>query len=328
MKILILGGTIFLGRHLVEILLKQGHAITLFNRGKHNPDLFPELEKIHGDRDKDLERLNGMKFDAVIDTCGYFPRMTKISADYFKDKVEHYTFISSISVYPDFTLPGIDENSEIGRLEDETVEVIDGNTYGPLKALCEKSLENEMPGRVLNIRPGLIVGPFDPSDRFTYWPFRFGRGGEILVPDAKENLIQFIDVRDLAGWIVNAIEKDITGVFNLTGPASPIPFLDFINECRETINRKAMIIKVPEDFLLENNIAPWSEIPLWIPKSKEEVSIEKALKTGLKFTPLKKTIQDTFNWNDKERPEGFQYISGLKPEKEKEIIEFWENRSK
>lgn len=216
MKILVLGGTRFLGRHIVEAALAGGHDITLFNRGQNNPDLFPEVEKLRGNRDGDLSALQGRQWDAVIDTCGFVPRIVQASAALLADSVRHYTFISSISVYADFSKPAMNENAPVGTMQDESIEEITAETYGPLKALCERTAEKAMPGRVLHIRPGYIVGPFDPTDRFTYWPRRVATGGEMLAPGRPDSQIQFVDVRDLANWIIRMVETNRTGVFNAT----------------------------------------------------------------------------------------------------------------
>ena len=202
MDVLIMGGTGFLGRHLVEAALGEGHRVTLFNRGSSAPDLFPDVETIKGDRELDLSALSGRRWDAAIDTCGYVPRVVRASARLLADAVDHYTFVSSISVYPDAMEPGSDEDAPVQELLDPTVEEVTAKTYGGLKAICEQAAEEEMPGRVLNVRPGLISGPHDPTDRFTYWPRRISAGGEVLAPDSPERQVQFIDVRDLAAWIV------------------------------------------------------------------------------------------------------------------------------
>src|SRR5262245_38592594 len=194
MKLLILGGTVFLGRYLVETALAHGHEVTLFNRGQHNPDLYPDVEKLHGDRDGGLDILRGRRWDAVIDTCGYVPRVVRASAELLAGAVDHYTFISSISAYPSFKAIGNDERPPVGTLADPTVEEVTGESYGPLKALCEQAVEQALPGRTLNIRPGLIVGPYDPSDRFTYWPHRVAQGGEVLAPGRPERHVQVVDV--------------------------------------------------------------------------------------------------------------------------------------
>ncbi|MCE5207811.1 MAG: epimerase, partial [Chloroflexi bacterium] len=206
MKILVIGGTRFLGRAAVEAVLAAGHKVTLFNRGVSNPSLYPQVETIIGDRSMDLSLLKGRSWDAVIDTCGYVPRVVRMSASALSGSVGHYTFISTISVYSETWKTGIDENGVLGVLEDETTEEITGGAYGPLKALCEQAAEDAMPGRVLTIRPGLIVGPHDPTDRFTYWPVRVAQGGEVLAPDSPDYKCQVIDVRDLAEWNIRMIE--------------------------------------------------------------------------------------------------------------------------
>ena len=233
MKLLILGGTKYLGRHLTESALERGHEVTLFNRGRENPDLFHgKVEKLVGDRDGDLAALKGRKWDAVIDTSGYFPRVVKDSARLLADTVDHYTFISTISVYEDFSQPGIEETAPVGKLEDETVEDIGAGAYGPLKALCEQAVEEVMPGRSLIVRPGLIVGPYDPTDRFTYWPSRIAKGGEVLAPGDGTSPVQFIDARDLAEWVLTMTERKQTGVFNATGPEERLEMKGFLETVR------------------------------------------------------------------------------------------------
>src|SRR5262245_53013995 len=195
MKILIIGGTRFLGRHLVDAALARGHEVTLFNRGKSNPDLFLTIETILGDREHDLNKLTqvGREWDAVIDTSGYVPRIVRLSAQSLERSVKRYVFISSISVYADFKKIGIDENDPVGKIEDESFEEITGESYGPLKALCEKAVQEIYKDRALVIRPGLIVGPNDSTDRFTYWPVRVARGGDVLAPEKPDAPIQVVD---------------------------------------------------------------------------------------------------------------------------------------
>src|SRR5215207_6972979 len=231
MDLLILGGTGFLGRHLVEAALGEGHRPTLFNRGLSEPGLFPEVEKLEGDRDGDLSALRGRRWDAVIDTCGYVPRVVEASARLLAEAVDHYTFVSSISVYSDDIALGADEGAPVGELPDPRVEVVTGETYGGLKALCERAAEEELPGRVLNVRPGLISGPHDPTDRFTYWPRRIAAGGEVLAPDRPERKVQYIDVRDLAAWIVEMAQEQQTGMYNATGPDYELTMGRLLEEC-------------------------------------------------------------------------------------------------
>src|SRR4030095_11435959 len=211
MRILVIGGTMFLGRHIVEHALARGHEVTLFHRGKTNPHLFPDLEHVLGDRKESLEPLAGRRFDAILDTCGYVPRVVKLSAHALSGAAPHYTFISTISVYSDHKTLNQDETGPTGELEDPTREEITGDTYGPLKVLCEQAAAESFTGRVLVIRPGLIVGPHDPTDRFTYWPVRIARGGEVLAPGPEDTPVQLIDVRDLAAWTVEMMETGRTG---------------------------------------------------------------------------------------------------------------------
>ena len=218
MKLLVIGGTRFVGRALIEEALKQGMEVTMFNRGKSNPEIFPDVEKLVGDRDDDLEALKGRKWDAVVDTCGYIPRHVKMTAELLKDNIEHYTFISTISVYP-FPIPedGVDEEGELARMDDPTVEEINGETYGALKVLCEEAIDEIMDGRATHIRAGLIIGPHDPTDRFTYWPVRVAEGGEMLAPGDPTVPMQYIDARDLAKWTLHCTVNKLTGAYNSTG---------------------------------------------------------------------------------------------------------------
>src|SRR6266498_99632 len=218
MKILIIGGTRFLGRHLVNSARARGHEVTLFNRGITNPDIFLSVKKIQGDREKDLDKLLGHRWDVVIDTSGYIPRLVKMSAEALKDAVESYIFISSLSVYADFSRTGINESSPVGKIDDESIEEITNETYGPLKVLCEKAVQDVFGISSLIVRPGLIVGPHDPTDRFTYWPVRVARGGNILAPQNPEATTQIIDVRDLSEFTLKLIEENASGVYNATGP--------------------------------------------------------------------------------------------------------------
>lgn len=335
MEILIIGGTIFLGRHYVQKALERGHKITLFNRGMHNPGLFPDVEKIKGDRKTDMELLKGRKWDAVIDTCGYTPSVVKISAEALKDSVGQYVFISSVSVYTDFSKNGINENDETGKLEKDTEEIT-GETYGPLKVLCENVVKDIYGDRALIIRPGLIVGPDDPTDRFTYWPVRMREGGKVLAPASKNLPAQFIDVRDLADWTIHLIENSKSGVYNATGPEKELLLEDAVKQINEAAGGKAEIEWVDEKFLFDNNVAPWSDLPVWLPEDMggmASVSIEKAVKDGLKFTPLSDTVKDTLAWvkerkSNYHEKEGVQIRAGLTREREKELLEKWEATKK
>src|SRR5690606_2480891 len=254
MKLLIIGGTRFVGRALVDSALARGHEVTLFNRGQSNPGLYPQVETIVGDRTGDLSALSSRSWDAVIDTCGYVPRIVRNMAETLSGNVGHYTFISSISVYRDFTQAGIDEAYPVGTVEDETVEEITGETYGPLKALCEQAVAEVFPGRALNIRPGLIVGPHDGSDRFNYWPYRVARGGEVLAPGNPDASAQIIDVRDLGDWTLDMAERQATGVYNATGPEQPFTISHVLESCREVTNSDATFTWVSDEFLVEQGV--------------------------------------------------------------------------
>jgi 2'-hydroxyisoflavone reductase len=323
MDLLILGGTRFLGRHLVEAALGDDHSVTLFNRGLSGPDLFPEVETIKGDREGNLSALRGRRWDAVIDTCGYVPRVVRASAGLLADVVGHYTFVSSISVYSDDIGPGADEGAPVEELEDPTVEEVTGETYGGLKALCERVAEEEMPGRVLNVRPGLISGPHDPTDRFTYWPRRVAAGGEVLAPDRPERQVQFIDVRDLAAWIVRMSAEQQTGTYNATGPAYELRMGKLLEEC-EAAGGDAKIVWVSEEFLEENGVEPFTELPLWVPREYAgmlAVDCGKAMAAGLTFRPVSATIRDVLEWDSK-RVEA-DLVAGLKLERERELLSGW-----
>jgi 2'-hydroxyisoflavone reductase len=324
MDLLILGGTGFLGRHLAEAALGEGHRVTLFNRGLSGPNLFPEVETIKGDRDGDLSSLRGRRWDAAIDTCGYVPRVVRASAVLLAGSVDHYTFVSSISVYSDAIEAGADEAAPVEELSDPTVEEVTGETYGGLKALCERAIEEEMPGRVLNVRPGLISGPHDPTDRFTYWPRRVAAGGEILVPDNPERRVQYIDVRDLAAWIVAMSSKQQTGTYNATGPDYELQMGKLLEECEAASGSDAKLVWVSEEFLEQNGVEAFTELPLWVPReygAMLAVDCGRAIEAGLAFRPLSETIRDVLEW-DSMRTET-DLAAGLKPERERELLSAW-----
>jgi 2'-hydroxyisoflavone reductase len=328
MKFLILGGTIFLGRHMIEAAIAHGHAVTLFNRGQHNADLYPDLEKLRGDRDGGLDALKGRRWDAVIDTCGYVPRLVRDAACLLADAVDHYTFISSLSVYNDFHMSGIREDAAVGTLEDETIEEVTAGsrgTYGPLKALCERAAEAAIPGRVFSVRPGLIVGPYDPTDRFTYWPVRMARGGDVLIPPSAEAPVQFIDGRDLARWVIHMAEDKKVGVYNATGPAERLTFEQFLEVCKGTAGHEVTLTRVSPSFLAEQQVKPWSDLPLWVPEEMRgllQVDMTKAISNGLAFRPLSETINDTLAWAQR-RPATYVWQAGLSPEREARILANW-----
>ena len=330
LKILILGGTAFLGPAIVHNARMRGHEITLFNRGRTNASLFPDLEKIRGDRTVSHDALKGRKWDVVIDTCGYYPRVVTAAAEALAGNVGQYIFISSISVYADFSQRGLNENSPVGTIADETTEEITNETYGPLKALCEQAAERAMPGRTCNIRPGLIVGPLDRSDRFTYWPVRIARGGEVLVPDKPETPTQIIDVRDLAAYIVHCAEKQTNGVFNATSPAGELTMGEIFNTCRKVSGSDATLTWADATWLEKEEVQAWTDLPVWVPLDGAEaghpfIDVRRALATGLVYRPLSETVRDTLDWwatvprERRDKP----LRAGLTAEREAEILRKW-----
>ena len=329
MKILVLGGTVFVGRHFTQAALDRGHQLTLFNRGQHNPELFPETEKLQGDRDGGLAVLEGHKWDAVVDTSGYLPRIVRDSAKMLSTMTSRYTFISSIAVYADASKPGIDEDYAVGDLPDRSVEEINEVTYGPLKAICEEEVNAQFPGRSLIVRPGLIVGPDDPTDRFTYWPVRAMRGGEILAPNTPNAAIQIIDVRDLSIWMIEMIEKQAAGVFNATGPDYRLHMSQFLEKCISVGGRDASITWVDEDFLNNSGVSEWMDLPLWLYSEKEKallsIDVSKAIDSGLTFRSLEETIEDTMLWAGSRIP-GHEWRAGLEPDREKRLLAAWHAR--
>jgi 2'-hydroxyisoflavone reductase len=333
MKILILGGTLFLGRHLVEAALARGHEVTLFNRGKTNPGLYPEVEELHGDRSSDLSALVGRAWEVVIDTSGYVPRHVRATAELVGETARHYTFVSSMSVYPSFE-PGTDEDAPLAQLEDEGVETVTGETYGGLKALCEQAVEAVMPGRALHARAGLIVGPYDPINRFPYWVERVPRGGEVLAPGHPSRPLQLIDARDLSNWLIEQAERGTAGAFNLTGPDEPLSFGEFLATIKGVSGGDARFVWADDDFLIAQGIEMLDGLPLWLPEQYLGFfrrGIAKALAAGLTFRPLSETVRDTLAWLPTrptaaaDKP-GVQIKSGLTPEREAELLALWQQQ--
>ncbi len=319
MKVLILGGTQFLGRHITQACLDVGHEVTLFNRGQTNPDLFrDETEIVVGDRDGGLDVLRGRAFDACIDPSGYVPRLVRDSCELLADVVNHYSFVSTISVYPEYEA-GMDEGAPLAALEDETVEEVDENTYGGLKVLCEIAAEETMPGRVLHLRSGLIVGPYDSTDRFSYWPLRVARGGQYIAPVGPEHPVQVIDGRDQAAWIVECMQRNVAGVFNVTGEITDLGTV--LDAAREVSGSDAQPVWIDADTLVENEVVPWMDLPLWLPDEAlgmMQVSTARAEAEGLRTRPITETMRDIIEWHHGD-PE--QLLVGLKPERERELLQ-------
>ncbi|HEY9676704.1 MAG TPA: NAD-dependent epimerase/dehydratase family protein [Drouetiella sp.] len=323
MHILIIGGTVFLGRHLVLQALAAGHKVTTLNRGSHNLPEQLDVEKLIDDRTKDLDSLSGKKFDAVIDTCGYDEPTVAHSVDILKDKVDSYVFISTISVYCDFLKAGLSENDPI-QYSGDTASAEHGRAYGQKKSDCEKMLLAKLGEKALIVRPGIICGSYDPTDRFTYWVERIEKGGKVIAPGQPSRAVQFIDVRDLTRWIIELVERKAHGVYNATGPRSRLSFGDFLAECIRTTGSDAEITWVSDQFLLDEKIQPFVDLPFWLPENLKEyehlmeINCDKAYADGLKISPLAETIKTTATWN-KERPVK-KRAAGLDPEMEQSLL--------
>ncbi len=335
MRMLILGGTVYLGRHLVDAAVAAGHRVTLFNRGLSNPDLFPDLEQLRGDRERDLQALAGHSWDCVLDTSGYLPRAVSASARALSESIEHYTFVSSISVYADNTQAGLTEADPVAELAPGAPEELSGETYGALKAGCERALQRLLPGRVAIVRAGLIYGPHDTTDRSGYWPLRLLAGGDVLAPGTADRPIQLIDVRDLARWMIELAESQTTGVMNATGPGDVLTFGEYLETCREVSGARARYVWMDEAFLLERKVAPYNELPLWVPEGYHafgDVDCHRAIEAGLTYRPLGDTIRDTLAWARSlppgERPSraGLPIGPGLSREREAELLAQWQSR--
>ncbi|MDE2975514.1 MAG: NAD-dependent epimerase/dehydratase family protein [Gemmatimonadota bacterium] len=296
MKILVLGGTGFIGPHTVRHALSRGHTVTLFNRGRTNPHLFPELEKLVGDRDGDLAALEGRRWDAVVDNSGYVPRHVRDSAELLADS-GRYLFVSSISAYKDLAPAGITEDYEVGRLDDPAVEEVTGTTYGPLKALCEDAVREVFGERANIVRPGFIVGPGDPTDRWTYWPVRVSMGGDMAVPGTPGDPVQFIDARDLGSWLVGMLEDGVGGVFNGAGPVQPLGMGAFLETCRDAGGGDPAFHWIDAEFVQEREI----RFPIRGPATGEfggahRIDISRAIATGYRSRPVADTVRDTLEW--------------------------------
>ncbi|MEP7156785.1 MAG: NAD-dependent epimerase/dehydratase family protein [Betaproteobacteria bacterium] len=303
-RILILGGTGFLGPAIVAAAQAKGHQVTLFNRGKTRPGLFPNLDKRLGDRDPNkgegLKSLESGEWDAVIDDSGFYPRMVGASAQLLSKRVKQYIYISSISCYREGAPENSDENTPLATMADPTLETMGKNfeNYGALKALCEKAAEKALPGRTTVVRPGFIVGPDDPTGRFTYWPVRFDKGGEIAVPGAPADPLQLIDVRDLAEWLILLVEKNTIGTFNGLGPEKRMSWGRVIEACRMATPTAATVTWIPAEFVAKQEGAGF---PIWVPylddsKGFHTWSNARAVNAGLKFRPVELTVKDTLVW--------------------------------
>ena len=323
MKLLIIGGTKFLGRAVTEDALERGHEVTLFNRGETNPDLFPEAEKLRGDRAADLSPLAHRRWDAVVDTSGYVPHVVRASAEQLADSVENYLFVSSISAYAEFTGPSKEDDAtkELGDLPADRL-LEDYSNYGPLKALCEQVVRDVYGERGTVVRPGLIVGAYDPTGRFTYWPHRIARGRDVLVPAPADEQVQFIDVRDLSSWMLDILDRRATGTFNATGEG--VPWSELVETCRTETSSDANFVWIDGDFLVEQGVEEWMGLPMWIQDPEwvgmHMADVTRALEGGLSCRPLEQTVRETLELASPTD------AAGLTAEREAELLQAWAAR--
>ncbi|HEY9677134.1 MAG TPA: SDR family oxidoreductase [Drouetiella sp.] len=324
MKILIIGGTIFVGRHIVEAALKRGHEVTLFNRGRTESELFPTVERIVGDRFESLESLTTRHWDAVIDTSAYVPRAVEKSCEALKSNCDSYIYISTGSVYKDKSKPGISEDNETLIPKDPDSLEWNDDTYGEMKSGCEVVVQRVFADRALIIRPGVVVGPFDPTDRFTYWPVRIKSGGKVLAPGRPDRPIQFIDGRDLGAWTILLMESRTNGIFNAIGPDYTLTMSKFLNDCKTVSGSEAELTWVSDQDLFQHKVEPWTEMPFWIPDNSDTSGMSlrdnsKGIKAGLTFRPVSETISDTLDWWQREKT-GCELKAGINKEREEEIL--------
>ena len=325
MKILILGGTVFVGRHLVLQALEQGHDVTLFNRGKSRQGAFPDIEQIHGDRDGGLDAVGGRHWDVVLDTCGYIPRIVRQSVQALSKSVDRYTFVSTISVYKivegQFTVA---ESDPVLTIVDPTVEQVTGDTYGPLKALCEAEVLAGFGDSAHIVRPGLIVGPDDPTDRFSYWVNRLSKGGKCPVPDVEDQPVQVVDVRDLARWMILSASEGVVGTMNAAAPETPYQLGAMLRQMNEILGKGTQLVPFSPERLVANDIGAWMDLPLYLGNDPEgyamlRAEINAAVATGFTYRSLDETVIDTLDWL-KTRPDDHLWKAGLSPEREAKLL--------
>jgi 2'-hydroxyisoflavone reductase len=335
LRILILGGTGFTGPHTVRYAVERGHQVTIFNRGRRQTDLPDSVERLTGDRNvDDYESLKGREWDAVLDIPTSLPRWVKGAGQVLQGKTGCYLFVSTISVYADSSRPGMDETTPLATGADPEAEQVTMEHYGALKALSEQEAEKWYPGRVIVVRPGLIVGPGDPTDRFTYWPVRISRGGEVLCPGTPDDPVQIIDQRDLAEWNVRLVEQRAFGIYNGTGPAETLTIGRMLETCKAVSGSDARLVWADAAFLEAQGVAPWSDMPTWVPPVGEyagfsSVSVARAVAAGLTFRPLATTVRDTLDWwatlpEERRAKPG----AGIDPEREAQVLAAWHARQK
>jgi 2'-hydroxyisoflavone reductase len=340
MKILVLGGSRFLGRTFVEAAQKQNHEVTIFNRGNQNEG-FKDVEIITGDRFGNLNEIKNRYWDAVLDTSGFIPSSVVKSTELLKDRVKHYTFISSISVYKDWIQKNFDETYPVYEMSLEEANELSKNGvtyeyYGQFKALCEVVAEKNMPGRVAIIRAGQLIGPNDYTDRIPYWIHRIAAGGKVLAPGNPNRSVQIIDNKDLSNWIVKLMTNETPGTFNATGPDYNLTMKHFLDTCKKVTGSIPEVFWASEKFLLDNKVAPWTEMPLWVPedfplepkleepwKGAFTVNISKAIESGLTFRPIEESLAEIYEWEKQRNLSENEWKAGMRENREKELIELW-----
>lgn len=328
MRTLILGGTVFLGRHFIDSARARGWPLTLFNRGQSNPDLYQDLEQLRGNRDPQippgLAPLAERSWDLIVDPSGYVPRLVEASLAALASSA-YYCFISTISVYSDFATPGQDESAPLDTVEDPTTEEWAGPAYGPLKVLCEDAVRAARPDSHLNVRAGLIIGPHDPTERYTYWVRRVARGGEVLAPVGPDFPVQAIHAGDIAEWSLDMAAAGRSGTFNVTSAVYPLG--ELLETAREVSGSDARFTYVSEEFLQEQEVGAWMELPLWLPTAMNglmQTSVAAAQAQGLRTRPLAQTIRETLAWT-RETPPVADDV-GLTPEREAALLAAWGER--
>jgi 2'-hydroxyisoflavone reductase len=331
LKLLVLGGTLFVGRHVVEAALDRGHEVTLFNRGRTNAGLFPEAEHVRGDRDGDLSRLAERRWDAAVDPSGYIPRVVRASVELLAEAADHYTFVSSVSAYRDFAEVAIREDYPLAELAEVTEDV--NAHYGALKAACEAVVREAFGDRALIVRPGVVVGPYDWTNRFGYWVRRVAAGGDVLVPGPSDAPVQVMNGRDLAEWILDLAEGRQGGTFNAV--TRPFALIDLLAEIRDVTGSNAHFVEVDEAFLLEQGVEPWDELPLWLAAGAHPdfigmmaVDVAGAERAGLRHQPLAETIREVLAWEEEPAMKDYGPAAlglPLTPERERGLLNAWAN---
>lgn len=329
MRVLVVGGTVFLGRHVVDAALARGDEVTIFHRGRHPAHRPGDVEEVLGDRERpeDLARLAGRSFDAVVDTCGYRPGQVAAVLDVVGAGAGHYTFVSSISVYADGVTAPVDESSAVRTPPPDPATVPIAEAYGELKVACEQVAAAALPDRSLSVRAGLIVGPFDPTDRFTWWVRRMDEGGEVLAPAVPDQPVQVVDVRDLAAFVLDAAGAGSTGVVNAVGPPGEATFAGLLDAAGAAAGGGATVRWVDEDFLLGEGVQPWTEVPLWVPSSDPtaallQVDDTRARALGLRARPVAATVADVLDW-DRSRDRTVAAAAGLPRDREAALLAAW-----